>query len=104
MFLINAKETTFSSDGSRSLLQSMERAGLRVIPVGCRSGGCGICKVQILQGRYRVGKMSRSVISDAEQQQRVVLACRCFALSDIRLQTVTPPSPTFLGKSDLNTN
>ena len=30
----------------RSALQGMEALGKKGIPVGCRSGGCGVCKVK----------------------------------------------------------
>ena len=34
----------------RSVLEGMEALGKKGIPVGCRQGGCGVCKVQVLEG------------------------------------------------------
>ena len=38
----------FEVPGDDHLLRGMERLGRRGIPVGCRGGGCGVCKVQVL--------------------------------------------------------
>jgi ferredoxin len=67
------------------LLQGMEHLGGRGIPVGCRGGGCGVCKVQVTAGSYVTKKMSRTYISPEDESNQVVLACRCFPTSDIKL-------------------
>src|SRR6218665_694385 len=36
---------------TESLLQGMLRLGRKGIPVGCVNGGCGVCKVRVLEGR-----------------------------------------------------
>jgi len=66
----------------------MERLGKRGIPVGCRGGGCGVCKVEILSGSYRARVMSRSCISAREEAAGTVLACRVWPESDIRIAVV----------------
>ena len=38
------------ADDAETLLRALSRAGLRY-RVGCKRGGCGICKVQLLAGR-----------------------------------------------------
>ena len=63
-----------------TLLAGMERLGKRGIPVGCRGGGCGVCKVQVEAGEY-----SRAYVSAEEEAAGIVLACRVKPLSDIRL-------------------
>lgn len=70
------------------LLRGMERLGRRGIPVGCRGGGCGVCKVQVLAGDYRTIKMSRDCVSSAEQGQGYALACRLYAESDLEIRVV----------------
>ena len=37
----------YACDERESVLHGMARLGRRGIPLGCRGGGCGICKVQI---------------------------------------------------------
>ncbi|CAB3752317.1 ferredoxin [Burkholderia sp. MSh2] len=84
---------TVEDDGERfscgpdvSLLHGMEKARRESVPVGCRNGGCGICRVRILEGAYRVRKMSRAQVSEADEAERIVLACQVLPLSDIRLK------------------
>lgn len=68
-----------------SLLIGMERLGKRGIPVGCRGGGCGVCKVHVTAGSFAKRVMSRDWISEDEEAADVVLACRVRPLSDIHL-------------------
>lgn len=68
-----------------TLLAGMERLGKRGIPVGCRGGGCGVCKVQVEAGEYSKRVMSRAYVSAEEEAAGIVLACRVKPLSDIRL-------------------
>jgi ferredoxin len=73
---------------NRSLLQGMENLNRRGIPIGCRNGGCGVCKVQIVEGAFTAKVMSRAHVSAEEQASGCVLACRVQPLSDIRLAVV----------------
>jgi ferredoxin len=70
------------------LLAGMLQLGKKGIPVGCRGGGCGVCKIRILQGAYDTKKMSRDRVTEQEEKSGTVLACRVFPRSDIRLQVV----------------
>lgn len=72
----------------QNLLSSMERKGKRGIMVGCRGGGCGVCKVKVLQGNFQAKKMSREHVSQDEQAAGYVLACRCEPRSDLTLEVV----------------
>ncbi|MCG7985238.1 MAG: 2Fe-2S iron-sulfur cluster-binding protein [Candidatus Thiodiazotropha lotti] len=69
----------------QTLLQGMEQLGKRGIPVGCRGGGCGVCRIQVTSGTFNKAKMSRSVISEADESKRIVLACRCTPSSDLSI-------------------
>ncbi len=72
----------------RSLLQGMEALGKKGIPVGCRNGGCGVCKVQITEGAYHKRVMSRAHVSADEETAGCVLSCRVRPASDVRLKVV----------------
>jgi len=74
----------------QNLLRAMEALGRRGIPAGCRGGGCGVCKVHIEAGRYHAGKMSVACVSDSEQAEGFVLACKAVPDSDVRLRPVAP--------------
>lgn len=72
----------------RSLLEGMEVLGKKGIPVGCRGGGCGVCKVRIESGTFTKRVMSREHISEAEEAAGTVLACRCKPTSDVTLSVL----------------
>lgn len=69
-----------------SLLAASERCLNKTIAVGCRGGGCGICRVRILSGDYRCKVMSREHISPEDQLHGVVLACRVYPESDLLIR------------------
>lgn len=53
------------------------------IPAGCRRGGCGMCKVKIVQGDFVKGLCSRAVLSEEDEKNNFTLACKTFPRSDI---------------------
>ncbi|MDD3677352.1 MULTISPECIES: 2Fe-2S iron-sulfur cluster-binding protein [Thauera] len=71
-----------------NVLRAMEALGRKGIPVGCRGGGCGVCKVRVTGGAYHTRKMSRACVSEAEEADGVVLACKLFPDSDLSLKVV----------------
>jgi len=73
---------------NRSLLDGMVALGRKGIPVGCRNGGCGVCKVAILSGEFQTRVMSRAFVTEDDLAQRHVLACRVKPVSDIRLSVL----------------
>jgi ferredoxin len=70
------------------LLAGMEALGRKGIPVGCRGGGCGVCKIEITSGQYTKRVMSRDHVTAEEEARGCVLACRVKPLSDISLKVV----------------
>jgi ferredoxin len=76
---------TYRCAATESVLDGMARLGRKGIPVGCRGGGCGVCKVQIIEGTYQARAMSREHVSEEDQAGHRVLACRVRPTSDIRL-------------------
>ncbi len=62
----------------------------RRLPVGCRRGGCGVCRVRVLSGEYDSGPMSRAHVSAQDEAAGVVLACCIYARSDLSLRLETP--------------
>lgn len=76
----------FSCDSDQSLLKAMELAGKRCIPVGCRGGGCGLCKVQIRSGEYSCGPMSKKHVDASARRCGQVLACRVYPLTDLTFE------------------
>ena len=85
--LINTGDS-FKCRDDVDVLRGMERLNYKGIPVGCRGGGCGVCKVTVVSGDYETKKMSRAYVSEEEEAAGTVLACRLFARGDLRLEVV----------------
>ncbi|PHV05567.1 ferredoxin [Janthinobacterium sp. BJB412] len=86
--LVDSGES-YQCGGAESLLQGMARIGRACIPAGCLNGGCGVCKVAIETGEVRkTGAMSRAHVSEQEEAQGVVLACRVAPAGPVRLRVV----------------
>ena len=89
IFLISIEGSAdvFPCPPDRNVLKAMEKLGLKGIPVGCRGGGCGVCRVQVLDGgRYHTGKMSREQVSIEDESENICLACKLFPESDLELR------------------
>ncbi|NLF54002.1 MAG: 2Fe-2S iron-sulfur cluster binding domain-containing protein [Thauera phenolivorans] len=86
--LIENTGERFNCGSNQNLLRGMEVLGRRGIPVGCRGGGCGVCKVHILSGEYHTQRMSRSCLSVEEEAEGIVLACKAFPDSDVTLRVI----------------
>jgi ferredoxin len=68
---------TYACGTDESLLRGMVRLGRRGIPVGCINGGCGVCKVRIVDGEVQaLGPVSRAHVSAEEEAAGTTLACR----------------------------
>ncbi len=73
----------FECNKDQSLLVAMERTHPGLIKVGCRGGGCGLCKIRVVSGEYVTRAMSRAKVSLDEMEQGYVLACRAYPSSDL---------------------
>lgn len=86
-YTVTIEETgeTFRCSPQESLLNGMERLGKKGIPVGCRGGGCGVCKVQVTAGTFQKRVMSREYVSEEDEAAGRVLACRVRPTSDVTI-------------------
>lgn len=99
-FVVEIEGVTGASKcrGDERVMSSLERAqsngqlkGLtRRLPVGCRRGGCGLCRARILKGTFTHGPMSRAHISEDDEANGIILACAIYPLSDLLLRLETP--------------
>ena len=86
-------EVTILPDGIRAradpddtLLRALGRAGLRY-RVGCRRGGCGICKVRLVLGEVRYERpIAASVLTDDERVEGICLSCRAVPITNIVIE------------------
>jgi len=84
--------TTFPVAADLPVLHAMIRAAQRCIPVGCRGGGCGACRVRVLAGTYATRRMSRRHVSPSDEAEQIVLACRLLPSSDIVVERAPAPA------------
>ncbi|MEZ5256392.1 MAG: 2Fe-2S iron-sulfur cluster binding domain-containing protein [Ilumatobacteraceae bacterium] len=71
-----------------NVLVAMERLGGRGIQVGCRGGGCGVCRVEILEGDVVRRRMSRAHVTAEDEANGLALSCRIFPRSDLVVRYV----------------
>ena len=87
----------FVCSSERNVLKAMEQLGRKDIPVGCRGGGCGVCRVQVLgDGHYRTGRMSREQVPVKDEEQGICLACKLFPEGNLRLKVLGKWQKIFL--------
>lgn len=90
VFTIKFSESgeSFACNSEQSVLEGMVKLGRRGIPSGCRGGGCGVCRVEVVAGSFEQKAMSRAHISPEDERQGQVLACRIFPGSDLELRVL----------------
>ena len=72
-----------TAGGNETLLRALGRAGLRY-RVGCKRGGCGVCKLHLLEGEVRYERpIADSVLSDDERVEGICLSCRAVPLTNV---------------------
>ena len=74
------------------------------IPAGCVNGGCGVCKIRVLNGTTEVlGPVSRAHVSAEEEAQGYTLACRVGPTCEVTLEVagkmIKPFSKGFPGQA-----
>jgi ferredoxin len=79
---------SFACREAETALNALARSGRKGIPLGCRGGGCGVCKVEVVEGHFSKRPMSRCHVSEAEEACNHVLACCIVPESDLQLRVV----------------
>ena len=86
--LTESRDCFYCTEG-QNVLHAMERLGRTGIPVGCRGGGCGVCRVQVLgDGKFRTLKMSRSQVSVSDEVSRICLACKLIPEGNLHIRAL----------------
>jgi ferredoxin len=86
-------EITILPDGERvttgpdeTVLRALARCGFGY-RIGCRRGGCGVCKVHLLMGEVRYERpVAESVLSDDERIEGICLSCRAVPITNIVIE------------------
>jgi ferredoxin len=83
---------------SDSVLIAMARTGRRGIPLGCTRGGCGVCVVQVVAGRWKkLFPMTRAMVSEEAEQGGRVLACCIAPETELRIRVIGKLSKNVTG-------
>lgn len=90
--LVKSKEKNHECLESKNLMDSLSVVP-DLVPKGCHSGGCGVCKIKVHKGLYKKIKMSRKHISEKEEEKNIVLACRIFPTSKMEIAFISKPKP-----------
>lgn len=69
-----------------TVLAALHKAGY-AYTVGCRRGGCGICKVDVLEGAFSYNRIvADSVITAEERADGTCLSCRAVPDKDLIIE------------------
>jgi ferredoxin len=68
------------------VLHALARLHQDLVPVGCRGGGCGVCRIRVLSGEYVVKRMSRAHVTVDDEAVGTVLACRTWPRSNLDIE------------------
>ena len=68
------------------MLNAAIKAGIAGLPVGCRGGGCGVCRVVVHSGSYETGRMSRRHVTIDQATTGFALACRLYPAGDLVIE------------------
>ncbi len=60
-----------------------------LVPKGCHNGACGVCKIKVHEGEFHKDKMNRKHVSQEEENDNVILACKVFPKGDMKIEFVS---------------
>src|SRR3546814_11153078 len=81
---------TFRTPPGIPLLHGMIAAGASAVPVGCRGGGCGICRIHVLSGPYHSLPITSNRISETDEATGIVLPCRIIPQGAMDIEALGP--------------
>jgi len=86
---IQGTNQVFACKEDDFLFDAMVRSGSGPFHYGCCGGGCGVCKMKIVSGKYSIEKkMSRAHVTEDEQGNDIVLICCVKPRSDLEIMRV----------------
>ncbi|MDQ0175622.1 2Fe-2S iron-sulfur cluster-binding protein [Bacillus chungangensis] len=87
MYQISFRNESFTCKEDESILGAARKKAVQ-IPYGCANGGCGMCKMRVVQGEYKIGRCSKGALADEERVNKYVLTCKTYPLSDLQLKLI----------------
>ena len=78
-------EKQFTCGDNETILQAAIRQGFN-LRYGCKHGGCGMCKAQVVEGEVDNTEASSFALMDFEKQQGFSLLCCAYPESDVAIE------------------
>lgn len=88
MYRISVKEKEFFTCRGDNTILAAARQQMVKLPYGCANGGCGMCKIKIVNGNCKMKLYSKGALSDEELAAGYVLACKAMPLGDVVLELI----------------
>lgn len=60
-----------------------------LVPKGCHNGACGVCKIKVHSGEFNKDKMNRKHITEEEENDNILLACKVFPKGDMEIEFIS---------------
>ena len=89
----------FEAGGDESLLDAATRQGVR-LPHECTFGGCGTCRIRLLEGQVAYEEMPLA-LSEEEAQAGFALACQARACGDLSISVPASAAPASQRRSSV---
>ncbi len=78
--------TTIMVNAGETIIAALIRSGF-LIRVGCKRGGCGICKVHVIAGEIRHERaVADTVLDEDDRLAGICLSCRAVPLTDVVIE------------------
>lgn len=84
MYRISFNKASFDCSDDNDILRMARKQSVK-IPYGCANGGCGMCKIRVLRGKYQLGVSSKTALTDKERENGYALACKTYPLSNLEI-------------------
>ncbi|MDA5195038.1 2Fe-2S iron-sulfur cluster-binding protein [Govanella unica] len=76
-------ELLYACPEDQTLMRAMGWSTERSVPIGCRKGACGVCRIKILSGAFETSSQASRHITVEDATQGYVLGCRTRPNSDL---------------------
>ncbi|AVO43545.1 2Fe-2S iron-sulfur cluster-binding protein [Simplicispira suum] len=86
-FTVKVNDHFFPCREHEDIFKALARTASVPLPRGCRNGGCGICKIRLVEGAVVVtGPQSRRHITLSDEFDRMMLGCRTVPKGDVCIE------------------
>jgi NAD(P)H-flavin reductase/ferredoxin len=82
---LNPFGVTFECDEDETVLTAALRQGIG-LRYGCKHGGCGTCKAQVIDGEVDVEEASGFALMEFEREAGMALLCTAYPLEDVVIE------------------